>query len=122
MQERIKPGADLRGANLLGADLRRADLRWANLRRAILYGADLRWADLRQAIGIHTLTHTQHGYTLLGVQVGDHWTIQGGCRKFTIPEARAHWGSADYPYKPDAERILLMIDWLEKQPTKGEKS
>ena len=43
--------ADLRGANLSGADLFRADLRGANLsganlHRACLYGADLREADL----------------------------------------------------------------------------
>ncbi|MDY7383450.1 pentapeptide repeat-containing protein [Acinetobacter baumannii] len=37
-------GADLRGANLRGADLYGADLRGANLRGADLYGADLRGA------------------------------------------------------------------------------
>ena len=42
-------GADLRGANLWGADLRRANLWGANLRRADLWGADLRGADLRGA-------------------------------------------------------------------------
>ena len=42
-------GADLRGANLYGADLYGADLRGANLRGADLYGADLRGADLRGA-------------------------------------------------------------------------
>jgi hypothetical protein len=36
--------ADLRGADLSGADLSEADLRGADL-----YGADLRWADLRGA-------------------------------------------------------------------------
>jgi hypothetical protein len=41
--------ADLRGANLRGANLRGADLRGANLRGADLYGADLRGADLREA-------------------------------------------------------------------------
>ena len=47
-------GADLREANLWGADLRGADLREANLRGADLWGADL-WranlwgADLREA-------------------------------------------------------------------------
>ena len=44
-------GADLRwaslsGADLSGADLREADLRWANLGGADLSGADLRWANL----------------------------------------------------------------------------
>ena len=48
-------GADLRNANLCGADLRGADLRNANLcgadlRNAILYGANLRGANLRNAI------------------------------------------------------------------------
>ncbi|HAK8343593.1 TPA: pentapeptide repeat-containing protein [Salmonella enterica] len=47
-------GADLRGANLYGADLRGADLRGANLygadlRGANLYGADLRGANLHGA-------------------------------------------------------------------------
>ncbi|ELN7592190.1 pentapeptide repeat-containing protein [Salmonella enterica] len=41
--------ADLRGANLCGADLRGADLRGANLCGADLRGADLRGADLRGA-------------------------------------------------------------------------
>ncbi len=42
-------GADLRGANLFGADLRGANLRGANLRGANLFGADLRGANLRGA-------------------------------------------------------------------------
>jgi uncharacterized protein YjbI with pentapeptide repeats len=42
-------GADLIGANLEGANLRGADLIGANLRGADLYGADLRRADLRFA-------------------------------------------------------------------------
>ena len=32
----IKPGADLRGANLSGADLRGANLFWADLRGATI--------------------------------------------------------------------------------------
>ncbi|WP_459502315.1 pentapeptide repeat-containing protein [Bacillus sp. C1] len=38
-----------RGANLMGAKLRRADLKGANLRGAYLIAADLRGADLRMA-------------------------------------------------------------------------
>ncbi|HAV4586652.1 pentapeptide repeat-containing protein [Acinetobacter baumannii] len=41
--------ANLRGANLRGADLRGADLRGANLRGADLYDANLRDADLYDA-------------------------------------------------------------------------
>jgi uncharacterized protein YjbI with pentapeptide repeats len=40
---------DHRGADLIGANLRRADLRGANLRGAYLIGADLTGADLRAA-------------------------------------------------------------------------
>ena len=42
-------GANLRGANLWGANLRDADLRDANLRDADLRDANLRGADLRDA-------------------------------------------------------------------------
>ncbi|EIW5931210.1 pentapeptide repeat-containing protein [Salmonella enterica] len=42
-------GANLRDADLCGADLRDADLRGANLRDANLCGADLRGANLRDA-------------------------------------------------------------------------
>ena len=40
---------DGKRADLRGADLTGADLRWADLRGADLTGADLRWADLRGA-------------------------------------------------------------------------
>lgn len=46
MRRRIRPGADLMGVNLAGADLRGADLRGARLIAADLRGADLRGADL----------------------------------------------------------------------------
>ena len=54
MTNPVKPGAnlygaDLRGANLLGADLYGADLREADFRGASLYGADLRKTNLRGA-------------------------------------------------------------------------
>jgi hypothetical protein len=51
-------GADLRSANLCGANLYGADLRSADLRSADLYGADLRsanlyGADLRSALNVN---------------------------------------------------------------------
>tara|TARA_R110000824_G_C14801567_1_gene634462 strand:+ start:162 stop:446 length:285 start_codon:yes stop_codon:yes gene_type:complete len=54
MSEEIRPGANLRHANLWKADLRHADLRGANLteanlRRANLWKADLTGADLEGA-------------------------------------------------------------------------
>lgn len=127
--------ADLTNADLTNADLRNVDLSKAVLTNAVLRGADLtnavltnavlsgavlRYADLRGAIGVHVLTHTQHGYAVLAIWQGDQWRIQAGCHDFPVEEARRHWGSEAYPYKPDAERILLMLDWLERQPTPGE--
>ena len=47
--EAIRRGANLRDANLYGANLCDANLRGANLRDANLYGADLCDADLRDA-------------------------------------------------------------------------
>ena len=49
IEEAVKRGADLGGADLGGADLRGADLGGADLRGADLGGADLRGADLRGA-------------------------------------------------------------------------
>jgi uncharacterized protein YjbI with pentapeptide repeats len=46
---RGKGGKNRRGADLIGAKLRNADLRRASLRGAYLIGADLRDADLRRA-------------------------------------------------------------------------
>ena len=39
-----------------------------------------------------------------------------GCRNFSIVEARAHWGAADYHRPQSGSRILALLDWLEKQP------
>ena len=49
IEEALKFGADLSGANLRGADLRDADLGGANLRGADLRDADLGGANLRDA-------------------------------------------------------------------------
>ena len=49
VEEAVREGADLGGANLEGADLEGADLRGANLRGANLEGADLGGANLEGA-------------------------------------------------------------------------
>ena len=45
----IGPGADLKGANLMSANLKNLSLRGADLEAALLNGADLRGADLEDA-------------------------------------------------------------------------
>ena len=58
----VQPAPQYRGADLIGADLRRAELRGTNLRGALLVGADLRGADL----GLADLT----GADLRGARLG----------------------------------------------------
>ena len=52
--------ADLRGADLGGADLREANLREADLRGANLRGANLSEANLRGAKNIDSVTYNEH--------------------------------------------------------------
>ncbi len=133
MRYPIEPGADLRKADLrveymCGADLSGANLRWADLRGADLSGANLRWADLRGA-GLSSAGLSKvNGFLLLPIQdhrgysfvhaslCGDKvWRIIAGCRRFTIDQARAHWGSEKYPDKERAKDYLYAIDWLERK-------
>jgi len=119
---------DLSGATFIGADLRGVNLRdsrlsYANFHGAIMYdvnleGADLEEVELRGAIGVHVLTLTSHGYHVLAVwsERKSHWRIQAGCRDYTVSQARKHWGAKHYEHKGDGERIVMMLDWLEKQP------
>ncbi|EHW0487632.1 pentapeptide repeat-containing protein [Salmonella enterica] len=66
-------GADLRGADLYGADLRGADLRGADLRGADLYGADLRGANLYGAnlYGADLRGANLYGANLYGADLPD---------------------------------------------------
>jgi len=64
-------GADLRGANLTGADLIHANLRYADLRGANLTGANLRGADLRSA----NLTGANMDYSCLPLWCGSKGMI-----------------------------------------------
>lgn len=63
-------GANLRWTDLSGADLRGATLRWANLSGANLHGADLRGADMSGAsLGNANLRDANlHGANLIGTK------------------------------------------------------
>ena len=84
----IKPGANLRYADLRGADLGRADLRGADLGRADLRGVDLRDAYLgRACLRRADLRDANLGYAnLMGARVSDTtiidlpagWKIEDG--------------------------------------------
>ena len=112
-------GADLYGADLYGADLRGADLRGANLGGADLYGANLRGADLRGAnlggadlggcLCIIDGGQDARGHRVVGWMHDDQLMIKAGCRNFTLAEARAHWGGADYLEDHDAATQAEMV-------------
>jgi len=114
--------ADLSEANLRGADLSEADLRRANLSGANLSGANLSEADLRRANitgakGIYLLpVQDPRGYSWPHAILcsGGQWRIRAGCRFFTIPEARAHWGETYKGNRRTGDMYLAAVDWLEK--------
>ena len=107
-------GADLRGADLRGANLRGANLRGANLRDANLRYADLPDADLRGAKGIRVLhCNDPRGYRPIAQESSDGaWIIYAGCRRFTVDEARAHWGDGYVGEREIGDAYLRAIDWL----------
>ena len=125
-------GAYLRGSNLCRANLSRSDIRAANLGRtnlsesnlseANLSGADLIWANLRAtnlsgSKNIICLSiNDPRGYRPVAVWVGNQWIIYSGCRKFTVIEARQHWGSIYRGDRNVGDQYINAIDWLETQP------
>ncbi|WP_435885663.1 pentapeptide repeat-containing protein [Streptomyces lydicus] len=87
-----------RGADLMGARLRKADLRGANLRGAYLIAADLRGADLRQAdlIGADLRDADLRGADLTGALFLTQAQVNAarGDAATTLPSALsrpAHW-------------------------------
>ena len=108
---------DLSEANLSGANLSGANLRGANLRGVDLSRADLRRADITGAKGIYLLpVQDPRGYSWPhAILCSDgEWRIRAGCRFFTIPEARAHWGETYKGNRRIGDMYLAAVDWLEK--------
>ena len=107
------------GDTLTYTDLRMADLRMADLRGADLSGANLCWADLSgadlsEAAGIIELpVGDPRGYRSFAVKHYRGWIIFAGCRKFTIHEAKDHWGDDSYNDHDRGERYVHAIEYLE---------
>ena len=102
-------GADLYEADLRGADLRGTNLRGTNLRGAYLRDANLLEANLREAEGVIDGGQDTRGYRVVGWMHDDQLMIKAGCRNFTLAEARAHWGGADYLEDHDAATQAEMV-------------
>ena len=71
-------GADLGEANLQGANLQGANLRGADLRGANLVGTDFRGANLLGAIGVLVVEGLPSG-PVLAVPTYEGWLIEQGC-------------------------------------------
>jgi uncharacterized protein YjbI with pentapeptide repeats len=109
-------GADLEGANLRGADLEGADLRGANLRGAYLRGADLRGANLRGAYlygakNILVFKSNSSG-RLFYIVNGDEIKVQAGCFWGTTQELKDK--IAEQHSKETHWDYLMACDWAER--------
>ncbi|HDI4203021.1 TPA: pentapeptide repeat-containing protein [Listeria monocytogenes] len=82
--------ADLSGANLRHADLRRADLSYANLRRADLSYADLNWINWRDVVGLTVIAvqinTTRKNNQITYIKELEIWTT--GCFQGTLEELK----------------------------------
>ena len=106
-------GANLSMANLRGTKLRGANLSGADLSGANLRGADLSGADLAEVRAIIDGGQDARGYRVLGWLRDGQLMLKAGCRNFTLAEARAHWGRADYLEDHDAATQAEMIARVE---------
>ena len=85
-------GANLSGANLSGANLRGANLSWANLR-----GANLSWANLSGAYGgLLGIDGLPSGSTRL-TPTPDGWSLRVGCWVGTPDTLRDLIAGTDWP-------------------------
>jgi uncharacterized protein YjbI with pentapeptide repeats len=122
--------ADLSGANLSGADLRGADLSWANLREADLSGANLNRADLisanlNGAVGLRYAqcsfdAHGENGRQLSGVVIAGELRLFCGCFSGTLSDLDAYIDKGEERYKTTRKLardfIVAAIDARKEQP------
>jgi hypothetical protein len=100
-------GADLRDANLIGADLRGADLSGAELRDANLIGADLSGAELRDAnlIGADLRRADLSGANLSGAELRDANLIGADLRRADLSGANLSGANLSWAELRDANLI-----------------
>ena len=89
-------GVSITGANLENANLTGAHLAWANLYKsqltgANLAGANLAWANLIATTGIIDIGTDSRGWRWVAVQHDDGPRIAAWGHWFTLAEAYQHW-------------------------------
>jgi uncharacterized protein YjbI with pentapeptide repeats len=121
--------ADLSGANLSGADLCGADLSWANLREADLSGANLNRAglisaNLNGAVGLRYAqcsfdAHGENGRQLSGVVIAGELRLFCGCFSGTLSDLDAYIDKGEERYKTTRKLardfIVAAIDAARKE-------
>jgi len=121
--------ADLSGANLSGADLCGADLSWANLREADLSGANLNRAglisaNLNGAVGLRYAqcsfdAHGENGRQLSGVVIAGELRLFCGCFSGTLSDLDAYIDKGEKRYKTTRKLardfIVAAIDAARKE-------
>ena len=105
------------GSNLHGSDLSGSDLSYSNLSGSNLSYSNLRYSNLSYSKGILRLPVSDpRGYQGFAVWTDSQWIIYGGCHKFTVAEARAHWGNDYSGDRATGEGWLFALNWLDNQP------
>ena len=114
--------ANLRAANLGAANLGGANLRGANLRAANLGGANLCWANLRGALCGSVLAEkcdriltasSGSGYQMVFVRHPDGISVHASCRDFeSIAKAREHWREGKGHDPKHLADCLSALDYL----------
>ena len=106
--------ANLRWANLRGADLSEANLRGADLREADLRGANLRWANLREAdLRNIKLNHNTVGITNLcpdGAFIGWKKCSNNTIVKLKIPANAKRSNATTLKCRCDEAKVLAIYD------------
>ena len=84
---------------------------------ADLIGADLSGANMSGAVGFYLLpVCDMRGYSFAhAVLCGGEWRIRAGCRDFTIPEAREHWGDRYEGDREQGDMYLHAVEWLARK-------
>ena len=97
-------------ANLREADLSGADLSGANMSRADLSGASLYGENITRLIA---RADRMDGYQFMALELeGGGYKIKAGCRWFTLPEFRAHT-DAEYPGTDKHRETNDILDFIE---------
>ena len=106
---------DLTDADLYGADLRNCNIGDANLRNCDIGDANLRYADLRSAKNFFLLpVQDPRGYLHPHATLtGQGWQIRVEYHRFSIDQARAHWGESYQGKRWIGDMYLHACDWLE---------